>query len=227
MKIYKYSPYNEQAVDNLKKYGLWFNSKFEDDPKDNNLPIGEFKPQESLDDSIEFFNQNPELYNKYSKIFKESQIPRRSDKPFSAEEMMQALKKTYHGITCFTTTGYSQYMWKKFAAKHSGFCMCFDTDLDKDFFRELYTVQYEKNPPKIDLMDNDLAKQMEVYSLTKGEDFIPENEVRLFKHESGLLNYKSRSLIEIKLGKFFNDENIFTNLIRQFYKHDISIVKGT
>jgi len=225
MKIYKYSPFNELSLENLKNYGLWFSSKFEDDPYDNNLPIGDFRHPEFLESSIEFFNQNPKLYEKYAKIFEASQISRDPDKAFNMEEMLNTMKKTYHGITCFSNSDTNEYMWKKFANNHSGFCLCFETKLDLDFFKELYPVNYENELPVIDFMNNDLPKQMEIYTLTKRNKYIPENEIRLLKHKQGLHKYKSESLIGITIGKNFSNDKSLINLITKYYNHKILIQK--
>ena len=223
MKIYKYTPYNEQAIENVKNHELWFSSEFEDDPKDNNLPIGDFNDDKFLESSIELFKQYPEIYEKFEKIFQDNQISIDSNQAFSVKDMMKTLKATYHGLTCFTTNESNQYMWKKFAKNHSGLCLCFETDFDKDFFKELYPVVYEKKLSMIDLMDKDLPSQMKKYTTTKRIKFKPEDEIRLFKHKSGLHKYKSESLIEISMGRFFKDCKNLENMITTFYNHEILI----
>jgi len=226
MEVFKYSPIINLTLENLRNHELWFSAEFEDDPNDNNLQIGEFRFNEFLTSSIEFFKQNPGFYEKYLKIFQESGISKNPNQDFSVEEMMQTMKRTFHGITCFTTTDSNEYMWEKFADYHSGFCLCFETDLDSDFFKELYPVNYENELPKIDLMDNNLAKQMEIFSLTKSSKYLPEDEIRLLKHKSGLHKYKSESLKNITLGKNIKDEEKIMNLISKFYNHKILIKNG-
>lgn len=226
MKIYKYSPLNKNTLENLKNSGLWFSTTFIDDEMDNNLPIGEFQEEEFYKTSIEFFNNNPELYKRYSEIFKENQISKSSNQDFSIEEMMSTLKRTFHGISCFTTTDSSEYMWRKFANNNFGFCLCFDTEYDSFFFKELYDVSYKTELPTVNLMNDNLAKQMEIYSLTKRKKYIEEDEQRLFKHSTGLHKYKRESLREIRLGKFFKDPESFENMINKYYKHDILIKKN-
>jgi hypothetical protein len=227
MKIYKYSPNNQQSLENLMNYGLWFSNKFDSDEKDNNLLIGELDLDKFKNESIEFFEKHPKLFKKYRKIFEESNISKTFDEPFSVEIMMKTMKDTYHGITCFTTTETNEYMWKKFAEKHSGFCLCFDTEIDINFFKELYPVNYMSELPTIDLNNTNLAKEMESYSLSKREKYTPEDEIRLFKNSSGLHNYKKECLIEITLGKHFENKKIFESKIREKYHQSLNIKNVT
>ena len=208
-------------------YGLWFSNKFDSDEKDNNLPIREFDLDKFRDESIEFFEKNPELFKKYSKIFEESNIYKTIDEPFSVKRMMKTMKDTYHGITCFTTTDTNEYMWKEFAEKHTGFCLCFDTSIDSSFFKELYPVNYVDELPAIDLNNTNLTKEMGIYSLSKREKYTPEDEVRLFKHSIGLHTYKKECLIEITLGKHFENKKVFEAKIRENYHRSLKIKNVT
>lgn len=223
MKIYKYSPNNQQSLENLMNYGLWFSNKFDSDEKDNNLPIGEFDLDKFKNESIEFFEKNPELHKKYRKIFEESYISKTFNEPFSVQGMMKIIKDTYHGITCFTTSDSNVYMWEEFAAKHTGFCLCLETEIDNSFFKELYFVNYTNELPTIDLNNNNLKKEMEIYSLSKREEYTPEDEIRLFKHSTGLHHYKKECLVEITLGKYFENKEVFKQKIKEVYHPNLKI----
>jgi hypothetical protein len=227
MKIYKYCPNNQQSLDNLMNYGLWFSNEFKSDEKDNNLPIGEFDLDKSRNESIEFFEKNPELFKKYSKIFEESNISKTFTEPFSVQGMIKTMKETYHGITCFTTSDTNEFMWEEFASKHTGFCLCFETEFDNVFFKELYSVNYVDELSTIDLNNTNLAKEMEIYSLSKRKKYIPEDEIRLFKHSTGIHHYNKESLVEITLGKWFEDKEGFESKIRKKYHPSLKIKNVT
>lgn len=227
MKIYKYSPINQQSLENLMNYGLWFSNEFRSDEKDNNLPIREFDSNKFRNESIEFFEKNPEFFKKNNKIFEESNISNTSEEPFSVQGMMKTMKDTYHGITCFTTSEANEYMWKNFAENHRGFCLCFDTEIDISFFKELYPVNYVNELPKINLNSSNLTNEMEVYCLTKREKYTPEDEIRLFKHSTGIHHYKKESLVEITLGKWFENKEVFESRIREKYHPSLTIKNVT
>jgi hypothetical protein len=223
MKSYKYLPINQQSLENLKNYGLWFSKEFKSDEKDNNLPIGEIDSDKIRNKSIEFFEKNSELFKKYSKIFEESNISKIFTEPFNVQDMMRIMKETYHGITCFTTSDTNEHMWEEYTAKHTGFCLCFETQFDNDFFKELYPVNYIDELPTINLNNTNLTKEMEIYSLSKRKEYTPENEIRLFKHRTGIHHYEKNSLVEITLGKCFEDKQSFESIIRKTYHPNLKI----
>jgi hypothetical protein len=203
MKIFKYCGDDNHSKENLKFSRLWFsNPENFEDKSDMNLSFLEFDLEEFRNSSIDFFNQNPELYKKYEQIFIDTNV-RVNSENFSIEEMMSIMKKTYIGITCFTDTDENEYMWEEYGKNNTGFCLCLESYNDPIFFKDLTKAEYcENDLPKINLMSNNLEQQMKILSVSKRQIFNQEKEYRLFKHSSSLHEYRKESLVGVSFGKF-------------------------
>ncbi len=225
MRIYKYSPVNDYSLENLKNAKLFFNNPEEfKDKFDVNLPFEDIDSNVFYQESIEFFNDNPDLFLKYQKIFEESKISKEVTE-FSISEMMKLMKETYLGITCFTDTDCSDYMWKEYGDNDKGFCLCFETEHDEAFFKDLTKINYSKKLPTVNLLAKNLAKEMETLTTTKLTKYIPENEFRLFKHSFGLHQYNRQCLVGISFGKFNTNRKELLNIITENYGSHIDLEK--
>jgi|GWRWMinimDraft_13_1066021.scaffolds.fasta_scaffold02027_2 hypothetical protein len=102
-----------------------------------------------------------------------------------------------NGIFCLSEKNDNLHMWTQYADGHSGIVIEFETDEDKDFFRELNKVYYSDIPPQF--QDNMKVKEL-VY--IKSLDSEKELEWRIFG-KTGLKPLNPKAIKSVIYGQKF------------------------
>lgn len=220
MKVYKFCPPSEKAFENLKNSQLWFSSPNDfDDKFDSNLPI------EKIDLKSLVKKYEKELDEVSSEVW-QKMIPPRGIKTalpegleLNLENLLSNYKQNCVGITCFSKSNESEKMWELFSQNYRGFCLCFETDYDELFFKDIREIEYSETLPIVNYKNDNLVKQIEINYLTKHSQYSFEQELRLIKHDIGLLKFNKKSLTDIFIGKNMNAKNIqkLKKIIKEIY----------
>ncbi len=231
MKVYKYLNTSSYSFENLKSGELYFNkpTKFKD-INDSNLKIKENDFQIFINKSIEIINTIPK--NKFEQLkppkgFYEKLNEKNPSKGFL--ERFNEYKDNFIGITCFSESNDIEKMWYDYASKNSGFCICFETNLDYDFFNGLTKINYVEKLPIVDLKSENFESSLiEFYTTKISKDYSFEEEQRLIKKNQGLFKYNKKCIEEIILGhKISNiNKNRIINIIKEYYNSDVFVTQN-
>jgi len=251
MKIYKYTPVSKNVINNLKNCMLYFSTPNNfNDKQDSNLPLTEVNPIEVQEKyRKEILNLSEEEKSKIEKLtppkgFLENlgvknvnelfnNIPKNLNTSLDLEERLNDYKSKYVGITCFSERYDNEKMWKNndYGANHKGFCLCFETNNNPDFFKDLTKINYEDKLSKYNLLcsEKERAEELKINYTTKSKNkFSYEEEYRLIiNNNPGLYKYNKVSLIEIYLGKdiiLADKKNIFS-VLKEVYNDDVFVTQ--
>ena len=222
MKVFKYSGVNEHSIANLKNYELWFSNplKFEDQ-NDSNLPIIESEIpaiKERLLEDIK--NLSPEQLKslKPPEGFFDN-LKATDHGSMTIASRSRDFRNSFIGITCFTVSEGNPRMWEKFGEQGKGFCLCFETSSDTDFFKDIRYVKYQSSLPVMNFATKNHAEVLEIFYTTKLNQFSWEEELRLVRMKQGPIKYNKESLIEIILGPKISNQHkiLIQNLIENNY----------
>ncbi len=202
-KLYKYESFNTQSLSNLKTGSIYFSlpNQF-NDPFDCSLPV-------SLDlslDSIEWFR---------TEFIKRGNLPILTCKQLEEIDkeklllllenaMFEALadKLKGKGVSCFSSEYNNILMWSHYGAKHTGFCLEFDTKHEP--FNKAKKVEYIDDFPKLNAEETIIDLNIEpILKLlhTKAKPWQYENEWRCIHYESPVVyTYPQESLTGVYFG---------------------------
>ena len=145
----------------------------------------------------EWYKRRPDLFYKVGKAFKVSPAKRIMDKGKMTQnlrrvvdsgEWSKALMQTF-GVFCVSRNPCNALMWAHYADYHKGFMVEFKIDFSARTPRSLLEpmtpleVTYTKERPIIDWAAG--AGKLELYLLTKSEDWAYEEEERILNTETG------------------------------------------
>ncbi|EEX36512.1 hypothetical protein VIB_002827 [Vibrio metschnikovii CIP 69.14] len=202
-KLYKYESVTTQALANLKNGQIYFSlpSQF-NDPFDCSLPI-------SLDlrvESLSRFRQSflgrgnlPELSLKQLNNMSDSDLSQMLNR---AMYDILGTNLKGKGVSCFSSDFNNLLMWSHYGAKHTGFCLEFDTSLEP--FSKARKVKYVDDFPKLDaevmVVDCNYEPVLELLH-TKSAAWRYENEWRCIHNEAPLAYmYEQASLTGVYFG---------------------------
>lgn len=216
MKIYKYQSINDYFWKNLIKNELWFNNPLDfNDYYDSNLPLNfNYTPEE-----IElFFKRSCDLNDKtqreYEDFIRENKLhidnlsANKSEKEKFFKITFEDHIKNRIGISCFSKTGVNDYLWGIYAENNKGICLEFDTEKDKEYFKNLYEVVYKDKLPIIKPRLQYLSGDFKELFTTKKTCWQQEEEIRLFRHGTRSDKYNPHSLTKIIFGIKTNIKSI-------------------
>lgn len=118
---------------------------------------------------------------------------------FGSRLALQAIDDVMNksGVKCFTTNNANILMWSHYTNSHKGICLEFDTLEDPSFFVYPINVVYTESYPRINFTDKSFTSTI---LRTKSKDWEYENEVRVYKRQSGYHNFNPNSLKSITFG---------------------------
>ncbi|WP_233081126.1 DUF2971 domain-containing protein [Rheinheimera soli] len=202
-KLYKYESVSTQTLANLKNGQIYFSlpSQF-NDPFDCSLPI-------SLDlssDSLTRFRAS---------LLERGNLPEFSAKQLdgmSDSSLLEILDRAMHetlgialqgkGVSCFSSDFCNLLMWSHYGAKHTGFCLEFDTSFEP--FSKARKVKYVDQFPKLNaeelVVDTNYERALELLH-TKSNAWSYENEWRCIHAEAPIAYaYHQRALTGVYFG---------------------------
>jgi len=200
--------------------------------KDNDFTLDEiensyifFSDREALNDP---FDSSPDLINfiadrinpiEYFEFYKK-RLPSDIDenfleKNYSPEELIELTLQNIpnylnaHGIACFSMMPYiNMTLWANYANNHQGICIQYQSDYDKEFFKNFKVVKYYEKLEKIDFNPiEDEFKILDVFYV-KDKSWNYEKELRLVKFEKGKVKLKSDAIRNIVCGYKTKDDYI-------------------
>lgn len=101
------------------------------------------------------------------------------------------------GVKCFTPNNTNILMWSHYTNSHKGICLEFNTLVDPEFFVYPINVVYSEEYPELVFTDKGFAKEV---LRTKSNVWSYEEEVRIYKRESGYHNFNPNSLRSVFFG---------------------------
>ena len=205
MEIYKYQPINEYFWKNLTNDELWFNNPRNfNDWFDSNLPLNFDYTRREIEEFIKhsYYNNFGNL-ERFEEMFSKEDIDRLSSNKLEREKYFKDITDHYinnHiGITCFSKEGINTGLWGHYG-DNKGVCLVFDSEKDKEYFKNLYNVTYVEILPSIKLRLEFLPDDLRDYLTIKTTNWKYEDEIRLFRHKSGRYKYVPNSLTKVIFG---------------------------
>lgn len=101
------------------------------------------------------------------------------------------------GVKCFTPNNANILMWSHYTNSHKGICLEFNTLVDPEFFVYPINVVYSESYPDLEFTDKRFSTEV---LRTKSKDWEYEDEVRIYKRESGYHNFNPNSLKSVTFG---------------------------
>lgn len=213
-KLYKYVPFDEYSIKNLKKQSLYFASPSGfNDPYDCAFDV---QLENITIDQINGFKEifiknstNPELAQQYFEQNKDEFIEEKL-KHTIKDEIVKARDHYYTqiGITCFSESNSDLLMWSHYGGRYRGFCLEFDSTYAP--FTKARKVIYSDIMPKFNPMrflDDDLESQFMDLFCIKSKSWEYEKEWRVFHLESGTpFIYEEKALTGIYFGPDMENE---------------------
>ncbi len=213
-RLYKYEPFNELTLRNLKTQSIYFSSpKNFNDPYDCALtaPIQLPSTEElrlirehylSLKDDV------PDEVRENLKNLTDDQLLKIFESTGSS--IMESLGEEEKGVSCFSETNDNLVMWSHYGGRYKGFCLEFDTAFAP--LTKARKVEYVDKVPTIMLSDLMLEKGADHFLkllLTKSKAWEYENEWRVLHKEAGtLFSYEPEALTGIYFGPEIAQENL-------------------
>lgn len=206
-KLYKYEPYSEQALSNLKKQIIYFGSPAAfNDPYDCALNAGIRFPTKK---EVETFRLKHIDFK--GKPFKEVKLGMSR----LARTVLNKIIRNFRlnrGVSCFSENNDELLMWAYYGQKYTGFCLEFDTTRS-NFFCLARKVTYDKNLPVLDIQtiieNTDTDEIVTKLFSTKSKSWEYESEWRLFHEEAGKkCVYKREDLTGVYFGSEMNKDDI-------------------
>jgi DUF2971 family protein len=211
-RLYKYQPFNDQTLTNLKRASIWFSA-----PSNVNDPYDCASWVVEPDISEAQFEQWLEYARGRDPALTARVCPEGVVTPAFRKDVTASVRKVYdeqrtiqreqRGIACLSVTLTDIMMWSHYAAGHRGFCLEFDTSFLP--FSKALEVTYSQTLPSINPLDvllnqpgddenNDILR---MFVLTKASCWSYEQEWRLMHAEpSKLFGYGNGPLTGIYFG---------------------------
>ena len=212
MEIYKYQPISEYFWKNLINDELWFNNPRNfNDWYDSNLPLNIDYTRTEIEEFIKhsYYNNFGNL-ERFEEMFSKD-IDRLSSNKLEREKYFRDITdhyiNNYIGITCFSKEGINAGLWGNYT-DNKGVCLVFDSEKDKEYFKNLYNVTYVEKLPSKKLRLKSLSDDLRDYLTIKTTNWKYEDEIRLFRHKSGNDKYDISSLIKVIFGMKTNLKDI-------------------
>lgn len=212
MEIYKYQPISEYFWKNLINDELWFNNPRNfNDWYDSNLPLNFDYTRTEIEEFIKhsYYNNFGNL-ERFEEMFSKD-IDHLSSNKLEREKYFRDITdhyiNNYIGITCFSKEGINTGLWGNYT-DNKGVCLVFDSEKDKEYFKNLYNVTYVEKLPSIKLRLEFLPDDLRDYLTIKTTNWKYEDEIRLFRHKSGNDKYDINSLIKVIFGMKTNPKDI-------------------
>lgn len=101
------------------------------------------------------------------------------------------------GVKCFTPNNTNILMWSHYANSHKGICLEFDTLVDPQFFVYPINVVYSEKYPNLEFTDKKFVTNV---LRTKSKDWEYEQEVRIYKPQSGYHCFNPETLRSVIFG---------------------------
>ena len=188
-KLYKYQPYNDKTLDNLKYRRIWFSKPVTfNDPFDCSINFG--KLDETQWDNLYYEMKQYEmdgLDQSFINTYLRGDKPTNELKEGFSNAVLAILKEEREaeiqqlGIACFSEKVDDILMWSHYADCHKGFCLEFDTKFE--IFTKALPVNYSETLPILDPLDRTFHPLM-VLATTKAIGWAYEKEWRVFHEES-------------------------------------------
>ncbi len=212
-RLYKYQPFNDQTLTNLKRASIWFSAPINvNDPYDCASWVVE--PDKISEAQFEQWleyarGRDPALT---ARVCPEGVVTPAFRKDVTASvrkvyDEQRTIQREQRGIACLSATLTDIMMWSHYAAGHRGFCLEFDTSFLP--FSKALEVTYSQTLPSINPLDvllnqpgddenNDILR---MFVLTKASCWSYEQEWRLMHAEpSKLFGYGNGPLTGIHFG---------------------------
>lgn len=203
--IYKYRSINENTESIFSKAQLWFSNPDDfNDPFDCQIIV---RANNSTEEIANFIQQNDTTISR-NDIKKHSEYWSKNLPKWRImvnETIKNRINKS--GICCFAGSGDNILMWSHYSNSHKRICIKFDLLADPDFFTIPLTVKYNTNYPKYDYI-KDNSKLIEQLIMTKAECWQYEEELRVFKENFGIVNFKKEAVVEVIFGCSCNTESV-------------------
>jgi hypothetical protein len=192
MKLYRYIAIDKNFDDIFNNKQLFFNhpSNF-NDPFDCNII---FDTKASEEEIKQFILKNTDRRS-YSQNSINEEIQKTINNRRRWKSIIENGKNKYLskiGVCCFSKTNENPLLWAHYSTKHSGVCLVFEPSKDKTFFYKYSSVKYCFNYPIINFIHDE--NRYNELILTKSNDWIYEQEVRVIKNESGLYSFNQDCL---------------------------------
>ncbi len=239
--LYKYFPINENLLATLNKSQLWFSDPITfNDPYDCNLDV---YLEMDFDLMLKHFTDiNNHFRKKGHRYLEEIDLKARVNYLFiNPEEIKKFSRQTIrsriesYGVCCFSKKENNLLLWSHYADKHSGVCLKFDVNRDKDFFYNPYEVQYPAKYPVFNYfrktdrtLEGKISGLAQHLLATKSKDWEYEEEVRVVRDGldgayRGLIDIRKDALVEVIFGYKTTDLNI--NLVKNILReNDYSVL---
>lgn len=216
-KLYKFEPFNELSLRNLKRQGIYFGSpKNFNDPYDCAITaqIKDLTP-EQVERWIEHLwaenNYPSEVKNQATTHEKQGAGHKIKDVVTSFISEFRDNFVSARGITCLSEENDDLLMWAHYGGRYKGFCLEFDTNYPP--FKKAKPVKYSETMPELDSMillediDQVTKYLFEHLLCTKSESWKYEKEWRAFHKEAGtLFHYAQEALTGVYFGPDMEQE---------------------
>jgi hypothetical protein len=195
-RIYKYSSFTAQNLENLKNQSIYFNSPRNfNDPYDCSVTPNILTPSDEDVESIRAkYLQETEASLPIHDQMKRASVERLREMFMKSARHVAGLKvkefSEKRGVSCFSEDCDDLLMWAHYGGNYQGFCLEFDTS----HFIKLHKVKYSETMPQFDLVpilknpgesedDGDLMSMF----LSKSLSWAHEKEWRALHQSAGTL----------------------------------------
>jgi len=207
-RLYKYQPFNDQTLTNLKRASIWFSAPINvNDPYDCASWV--VQPDEISEADFGRLvayvrGRDPALTARLTRDELRESFVHSARRAYDERRTIQ---REQRGIACFSATFTDIMMWSHYAHGHRGFCLEFDTSQLP--FSNAWEVSYVDHPPLINPVDvlvqdpseDESNEVLRAFVLTKARCWSYEQEWRLMHAEaSKLFGYGDRPLTGIYFG---------------------------
>ncbi len=180
------------------------------DPFDCNIIIDTENSKDEIDGYISLQKKRKKLNNNQVGAYK--QLLYNNEERFKlTNQEVDKVKETF-GISCFSSNNDNILMWAHYAKMHYGACLKFDILKDTELFMTPFRVVYKKKYPIL----NYIRQRETIAKLlieTKSKIWKYEDEIRVWKRDSGLHPFNKGCLAEIIFGCQTSNSDI--TLIKQ------------
>ena len=145
----------------------------------------------------------PELNREQRRIKVAKDLAKKKPDEFLAH-MVTGLKDAVNnlGVLSLSATNKNVLLWSHYAANHTGLCLVFRATNTTPFFGIAQPVEYCKNYPEVDILNNSPNEQVQAFLLTKAIDWKYEAEWRIIDHDTGpgSKSFPEELLVEVIFG---------------------------
>jgi Protein of unknown function (DUF2971) len=189
-RLYKYEPFNEQSLKNLKAQGIYFGSPVNfNDPYDCALHPVICQPSDNDVEAVRTCYLNHPLSKAFAKKFLAPTTKQLREMLIrSGYAVITDAQENFkqRGVSCFSEVNNDLLMWSHYGDKYKGFCLEFNTSQEP--FQKARKVQYSSMMPVIDvatlLLHNSFEVVMDLFS-TKSNSWAYEQEWRVIHAQAG------------------------------------------